>query len=66
MNYFVKGNPVVDATWSLASKGLKTKYQEMYRRNPSNKELEKFRYFLCDPKPTDKEMKRFYKGGSGK
>jgi len=61
MNYFVKGNFVVDATWILARESLKSRYQRRYRRNPGNKELENFRWFLSDPKPSDEQMKIFYK-----
>jgi len=61
MNYFVTANTVVNATWILAREGLKSRYQKRYRRNPTQKEYEKFRLFLCDPKPSDAEIRRFYK-----
>jgi hypothetical protein len=64
MNYIQHGNQEVDASWGIASSGLKRNYQRTYGRQPSYKEMENFRYFLCDPKPTNKEMQRYYyKGG---
>jgi hypothetical protein len=62
VNYYVKG-PIVDSTWGLASEGLKRRYKMMKNRLPTYQELEKFRMFLSDPKPTKKEMHLFYKGG---
>ena len=63
MNYYQTGNPIVDATWGLALEGLKRRYQMMKKRQPTAKELEAFRYRLCDPKPTEREVQRFFKQG---
>jgi len=66
MNYFVKGNQEVDVTWGIVSRGLKRRYQKAYGRLPSKKELENFRWFMSDPKPSKRDMDRFYKGGPAK